>query len=114
MAATERYLRKNLILIQDLDIKEHVTDYFQHPIILDDLPQTMLISPKNDTIDFWYGQQKKGGMYNRFYVGNSTFLYHEKPFFPEIDDLTGIELKVATINYPPYTYYEFVVRTLSI
>lgn len=107
MAATNRYTRKHLILVQDLD---HNIDYFQHPIIFDDLPQTMIISfTNNDTIDFWYSQETSSEVFNQFYVDNGTFLHQGKPFFPEINDLTGIELKVATIKYPPYTYYEFVV-----
>lgn len=86
----------------------NVTHYFQHPIIFDDLPQTQIISPSTTTVDFWYSQDTSGKLYNQYFIYNDTFLY-EKPFFPEIKDLTGIELKVATINYPPYTYYEFVV-----
>lgn len=112
MMANERFFSKHLILVQDSDTKESLTNFFKHSIIFNDLPLTMVISLMNDkTIDFWYrhGHEKEGERYNQFLIDSRTFLYEEKPFFPKIDDLTGVELKVATINYPPYTFYEFVV-----
>lgn len=111
LRANQRFFSKHLILVQDSDKELHTT-FFEHPITYYDLPQTMIVSLTNNTIiDFWYRRhhEKEGQKYNQFFIENRTFFYHDKPFFPAMNDLTGVELNVATINYPPYTFYEFVV-----
>uniref|UniRef100_A0A336MNM8 CSON003529 protein n=1 Tax=Culicoides sonorensis TaxID=179676 RepID=A0A336MNM8_CULSO len=108
MDATARYLRKYLILIQDQEFFDNdIEEYFKNVIISEDLPQTIVISLDSDeVVSISYNQNMKD-QFNQYFIHNESFLY-EKKFFTELTNLTGIELKVATINYPPYTHYEFV------
>lgn len=87
-----------------------VKDFFNHYIVKEDLPQTIFLFNRTDTIDIKHAYYNSfNQLHNRYFCANKSFLYPNKTFFPEIKNLFGLEIKMITVFYPPYTYYKHVV-----
>lgn len=73
---------------------------------------TLIFQPdtQNNWIEIWsaFPYTLNLQMYNRFFVGNSSWQC-KKDLIPQITDLGGRPLYGAFIHYPPYTAYYYVV-----
>lgn len=114
----QRYLSKYVVILGDSNgfYLSYINSVFHHEIIDEDLPRTLILSENytTQTIDIWSSypyEDYYSKMYNRFSLENFT-LIENKPTFPVISNFYGRPITVAMINYPPYTYYEFVVRVI--
>lgn len=105
---TVNYLKKYLVIL-DVNEKYDGVSLFDHPTVVEDLPETLLLGLTNASyIDVHYYWES--GLYNRFYMENQSLLYEKSFFYKENGlNLAGRELKVSLVVYTPFSYANFDV-----
>lgn len=105
------FLTKYLVVI-NVNEESDGLSLFEHPTVMEDLPETLLLTFDTNFIDFHYYWDTE--LYNRFYVENQSLLY-EKPFFYKETGLNlgGRELKVSLVVYTPFSYASYDVRSIK-